>query len=113
MAAMARFPGFWKTLSANFRSGIDEMRNSTFRSRYLEACRKYCPSLELSDLLPHPPGIRAQAVMRDGSLVHDFLIRETDRTIHICNAPSPAATSAMPIAGYIRDQAARKFSLKG
>lgn len=113
MAAMARFPGFWKTLFANVGSGLDEMRNSAFRSRYLKACQKYCPSLEAEDLLPHPPGIRAQAVMRDGTLVHDFLIRETNRTIHICNAPSPAATSAMPIASYIRDQAARTFSLKG
>ncbi len=113
MAAMAKFPGFWKTLFANLGSGLDEIRNSAFRSRYLKACQKYCPSLELSDLLPHPPGIRAQAVMRNGTLVHDFLIRETNRTIHICNAPSPAATSAMPIASYIRDQAVRTFSLKG
>lgn len=113
MAAMMRFPGFWKTLFANLGSGLDEIRNSTFRARYLKACQKYCPSLELSDLLPHPAGIRAQAVMQDGTLVHDFLIRETNRTIHICNAPSPAATSAMPIAAYIRDLSVKTFSLKG
>ncbi len=113
MAAMMTFPGFWKTLFANLGSGLAEMQNSTFRSRYLKACQKYCPSLELSDLLPHPAGIRAQAVMQDGTLVHDFLVRETSRTIHICNAPSPAATSAMPIAAHIRDLSVNAFSLRG
>jgi L-2-hydroxyglutarate oxidase len=110
---MLGFPGFWKTLYANLRSGLDEMANSAFRSRYLKACQRYFPALELADLQPHPPGIRAQAVMRDGTLVHDFLIRETSRTIHICNAPSPAATSAMPIADHIVGLAAKAFALKG
>jgi L-2-hydroxyglutarate oxidase len=49
-------------------------------------------------------GIRAQAVLADGTLVHDFLIEQTDRTMHVCNAPSPAATSALPIAGMIADR---------
>ncbi|RIJ78455.1 L-2-hydroxyglutarate oxidase, partial [Nakamurella silvestris] len=55
----------------------------------------------------------AQAVMRDGTLVHDFLILNTARTIHICNAPSPAATSAMPIAEHVRMLAADTFKLRG
>lgn len=109
---MLGFPGFWKTLYNNLGSGLDEMANSAFRTRYLRACQKYFPALELADLQPHPPGIRAQAVMRDGSLVHDFLIRETPRSIHICNAPSPAATSAMPIAEHIGAIATKAFSLK-
>lgn len=112
LAAMAAFPGFWRTLGANLSSGLAEMANSTFRRRYLRACQRYCPSLELADLQPHSPGIRAQAVMRDGTLVHDFLIRNTARTIHICNAPSPAATSAMPIAEHIRRLAASTFALR-
>ncbi len=110
---MLGFSGFWKTLYGNLQSGLDEMANSAFRTRYLKACRKYFPALERADLQPHPPGIRAQAVMRDGKLVHDFLIRETPRTIHICNAPSPAATSAMPIADHIVGLAAKIFALKG
>ncbi|NSY40852.1 L-2-hydroxyglutarate oxidase [Leisingera sp. ANG59] len=112
LAEMARFPGFWRTLGANLTSGLTEMANSTFRRRYLRACQRYCPALELSDLQPYPAGIRAQAVMRDGTLVHDFLIRSTARTIHICNAPSPAATSAIPIAEHIRNEAKRLFELK-
>lgn len=112
LADMARFPGFWRTMRANLRTGLTEMANSALRERYLRACQRYCPSLTLEDLQPHPPGIRAQAVMRDGSLVHDFLIRETARTIHICNAPSPAATSAIPIARHICGLAASRFGLK-
>lgn len=112
MREMAQFPGFWHTLRANLSSGLKEAANSAFRRHYLKACQRYCPSLELEDLLPHPPGIRAQAVLRDGTLLHDFLIRSSERTIHICNAPSPAATSAIPIAEHIGNVAATTFGLK-
>lgn len=91
------YPGFWRVMRQNIRSGSDELMNSLFKTRYLAQCRKYCPELRASDLHDHPPGVRAQAVMNDGTLVHDFLIRRTKRTIHVCNAPSPAATSAIPI----------------
>ncbi len=111
VAQMAAFPGFWRTIGGNLKHGLAEMANSLSRRRYLRACQRYCPTLELSDLRPYRPGIRAQAVMTDGTLAHDFLIRETNRTIHICNAPSPAATSAMPIADHIRARAAQVFGL--
>lgn len=104
VAEYARFPGFWKTIWQNLGSGSVEMKNSLFKSGYLEQCRKYCPSLELDDLLPYEAGIRAQAVMRDGSLVHDFLFAQTPRMLHVCNAPSPAATSAIPIGEMIADR---------
>lgn len=99
-----RFPGFWKTMKANFRHGIAEMRSSLFKAGYLDECRKYCPSLSLDDLLPYDAGIRAQAVLRDGTLVHDFLFEQTARMLHVCNAPSPAATSAMPIGEMIAER---------
>ncbi|MDB5586652.1 MAG: hydroxyglutarate oxidase [Devosia sp.] len=97
MAEMARFPGFWRTLGHNLGSGLQEMANSLLRRRYLAACRKYCPGLEIEDLTPMPAGIRAQAVKRDGTMVQDFLFIEAGRMLHVCNAPSPAATSALPI----------------
>ncbi len=77
VAEYASFPGFWKTLWNNLGSGTTEMKNSLFKRGYLEQCRKYCPSLQVEDLLPYEAGIRAQAVMRDGTLVHDFLFAET------------------------------------
>lgn len=98
---MARFGGFWRVLRANLRSGAAEMRDSLSRRRYLALCRRYAPGIELEDLLPHPAGVRAQAVTADGRLVHDFLIRETPRMLHVCNAPSPAATSALPIGAHL------------
>ncbi|WP_459675911.1 L-2-hydroxyglutarate oxidase [Acidisoma sp. 7E03] len=101
IAAYLRFPGFWRVMRQHLASGIGEMRRSLSKSLYLEACRRYCPNLTEADLLPHEAGIRAQAVMADGTLVHDFLFLSTARMLHVCNAPSPAATSAIPIAEMI------------
>ncbi|TCP86221.1 L-2-hydroxyglutarate oxidase [Rhizobium sp. PP-CC-2G-626] len=106
---MIAYPGFRRLVRNNLRSGLSEMGNSLSKRRYLALCRRYCPELQLDDLKPYRPGIRAQAVLADGSLVHDFLIRETRKTIHVCNAPSPAATSAMPIARDLADRAAVLF----
>jgi L-2-hydroxyglutarate oxidase len=99
-----RFPGFWRTTFRYLRTGITEYRNSLWKRGYLAEVRKYCPSVELDDLKPYPPGVRAQAVLRDGTLVHDFLFAQTPRSLHVCNAPSPAATSAIPIGSYICDK---------
>ncbi|WP_172327198.1 L-2-hydroxyglutarate oxidase [Mangrovicoccus sp. HB161399] len=101
MAETLSFPGFWKSIAQNIRPGLDEIGNSVFRRRYLDACRRYCPSLELADLTPMDCGIRAQAVMADGTMQHDFLFGQTDRMLHVLNAPSPAATSALPIGDMI------------
>jgi L-2-hydroxyglutarate oxidase len=109
MWEMVRFPGIRHVMANNMRYGLGEMANSLSRRRYLALCQRYCPELELSDLHPHPPGIRAQAVSRDGRLLHDFLIERTARTVHVLNAPSPAATSALPIGKHIADIAEVHF----
>lgn len=105
VAEMLRFPGLRRVAAANVRTGVREMRNAIFKRGYLDECRKYCPSLELDDLQDRHAGIRAQAVLRDGTFVHDFLIRSTDRMVHVVNAPSPAATSALPIGRMIAERA--------
>lgn len=104
VADYLRFPGMWKVAKANVRTGIHEMTNSIFKRGYLAECRKYCPELTLGDLQPREAGIRAQAVRRDGTLVHDFLLKTTPRSIHVLNAPSPAATSALPIGETLAEQ---------
>jgi len=104
MTEYLAFPGLWRLLWNNAGSAMSELRDSIWRKGYLEACRKYCPSLTLSDLQPMEAGIRAQAVMRDGRLEHDFLFLKTDRMLHVCNAPSPAATSSIPIGREIVDR---------
>ncbi|MHB1288535.1 L-2-hydroxyglutarate oxidase [Georgenia sp.] len=101
VARFLTFSGLWRFAKDNLRTGADEMRSSIFPRGYLELVRKYCPSLTMEDLLPYPAGIRAQALRRDGTSVEDFLLRSTERQLHVCNAPSPAATSAIPIARLI------------
>ena len=100
---MVRFGGFWKLIGKNWRSGLAEFKNSLSKRRYLTLCQKYCPSLTLYDLEPYPAGIRAQAVMNDGAMTSDFLIKQTPRLLHVCNAPSPAATSSIPISQHLAD----------
>ena len=101
---MVRFGGFWRVSWRHLASGLAEWRDSWWRRGYLKRVRKYCPCIELADLQPYPAGVRAQAVLRDGTLVHDFLFVQSRRSLHVCNAPSPAATSAIPIGGYICDK---------
>lgn len=93
--------GIRRVLQNNLRSGLGEMKNSLCRSGYLRLVQKYCPSLTLNDLQPWPAGVRAQAVSPQGKLIDDFLFVTTPRSIHTCNAPSPAATSAIPIGAHI------------
>jgi len=106
--SMIRFPGFWNVLRKNFRTGLREIRNSIWKRGYLKQIHKYCPSITLDDLLPYQTGVRAAAVKRDGTLVDDFLLMESPRSLHVCNAPSPAATSAIPIGAHICDLVDRR-----
>lgn len=101
LAGMLINPGILKVLKANLKPGLTEMKNSLYRKGYLELVRKYCPSLTLDDLKPFPAGVRAQAVTPDGKLADDFLFVNTPRTVNVGNAPSPAATSALPIGAHI------------
>ena len=98
---MLTFSGFRGLIKANLKSGVSETLDSLYKPGYLGRVRKYCRIVKLSDLRKYPAGIRAQAVMQDGRLVHDFLFAKTERSLHVCNAPSPAATSAIPIGDYI------------
>ena len=101
MLQMFTYPGILKVLAKNLRPGLVEMKNSLFKTAYLEEVRKYCPGITQADLKPYPAGVRAQAVSRDGKLIDDFLFINTHRTVNVCNAPSPAATSSLPIGEHI------------
>ncbi len=105
------FPGFYKLVWTHLASGLAELKDSLHKPGYLRRVQRYCPALTLKDMHPYPAGIRAQAVKKDGSMVHDFLFTKTSRTLHVCNAPSPAATSAIPIARYLSQQAQQHFPL--
>ncbi|MDX1319237.1 MAG: L-2-hydroxyglutarate oxidase [Oceanospirillum sp.] len=104
------YPGILKVLKDNLKPGLIEMKNSIFKGGYLKEVNKYCPIIKKSDLGAYPAGVRAQAVSEDGKLVDDFLFVKTKRTINVCNAPSPAATSAIPIGKHILEEAAANFA---
>jgi (S)-2-hydroxyglutarate dehydrogenase len=104
--SFAMYPGFWKLIKKYRKHAVRELHGSLSRAAYLKECQKYCPSLTLGDFLPYRAGIRAQAVTQDGVTIHDFMFKQTERMLHVCNAPSPAATSALPIGRMIADKCA-------
>ena len=91
------FPGLWRLLWKNRKYITREIFGSLSKKYFLDECRKYCPSLKLDDLETYSCGIRAQLVSNKGEAIHDFVIKKTSRMVHVLNAPSPAATSALPI----------------
>lgn len=105
---MVQFPGFWKVSAKHLKTGLIETKNSWWKPGYLKLVNKYCPKVKVEDLEAYPAGVRAQAVLSDGTLVHDFLFAQSQRSLHVCNAPSPAATSAIPIGDYICEKIINK-----
>ena len=97
LAATLAWPGSWRMARRHWRYGGGELRRSLSKAAFTESVRRLLPAVASDDLVPAPAGVRAQAVLRDGTLVDDFLIREGARTVHVLNAPSPAATASLPI----------------
>lgn len=97
LAGTLSWPGSWRIARRHWRYGAGELRRSVSRAAFTRAVRRLVPAVREDDLVPAPAGVRAQAVLRDGTLVDDFLIREGARTVHVLNAPSPAATASLPI----------------
>jgi len=97
LRSVLSFPGFWKMTGQHWRSGLTEMGDSYFKSRYVRKVQRYCPAIVADDLVPLEAGIRAQAIDPDGTLQHDFVFLSSKRTLHVGNAPSPAATSSLAI----------------
>ncbi|WP_374064450.1 L-2-hydroxyglutarate oxidase [Streptomyces himalayensis] len=97
LGATLTWPGSWRIARRHWRYGAGELRRSVSKSAFTTAVRRLLPAVTEDDLVPAPSGVRAQAVLRDGALVDDFLIREGARAVHVLNAPSPAATASLPI----------------
>lgn len=98
------FPGLWSLVARHGLAGAKELARSLSRHLFGNALRNLVPALRDDDLVPAPAGVRAQAVRPDGSLVDDFLFVRSGRTLHVCNAPSPAATASLAIAAEIVGQ---------
>ncbi|MGK5643073.1 L-2-hydroxyglutarate oxidase [Streptomyces sp. URMC 126] len=97
LAATAAFPGTWRLARRHWRYGVAEARRSLSKAAFTAAVRRLLPGVTEDDLIPAPSGVRAQAVLRDGTLADDFLFAGSRRMVHVLNAPSPAATASLPI----------------
>ncbi|MFJ3668132.1 L-2-hydroxyglutarate oxidase [Streptomyces sp. NPDC090106] len=97
LGATLAWPGSWHIARRHWRYGAGELRRSVSKGAFTQAVRRLLPAVREDDLVPTAAGVRAQAVLRDGTLVDDFLIKEGPRTVHVLNAPSPAATASLPI----------------
>ena len=95
------WPGTWRLARRWWRVGLRELRAAASTRAFANEARRYVPELRRADLLPGPFGVRAQAVARDGTLVDDFVFSQTERTLHVRNAPSPGATSSLAIAEHV------------
>ena len=100
------WPGTYRMARRWWRTGLTELRHAVSRRALVADGARYIPELTTDDVLPGPAGVRAQALGRDGSLVDDFVVRETERALHVRNAPSPAATSSLALARLIADRVA-------
>jgi (S)-2-hydroxyglutarate dehydrogenase len=99
-----RSRGFRRLARRHWRMGGGEMVRDLSTRLFVASTRKLLPGLEVSDVLPGPSGIRAQALAADGTLLDDFVFHEAEGVVHVRNAPSPGATSSLAIASVIADR---------
>lgn len=99
------WPGTRRMMRRFWRTGLSEIGHALSTRSFVSECRRYVPELRRSDVQrSHLAGVRAQAIGRDGSLVDDFVVSETEHAVHVRNAPSPAATSALALAEVVADR---------
>jgi L-2-hydroxyglutarate oxidase len=98
------YPGFWRLAAKHARSGIEEMHRSFSKKAFVRSLQKLIPEIDEEDLVPGGSGVRAQALRPDGHLVDDFLIVRGPSALHVCNAPSPAATASLEIGRVIAEK---------
>jgi L-2-hydroxyglutarate oxidase len=110
MAEMLTYPGLWKLAAKHGKEGIKEIIRSFSKAAFVHSLQELIPEVQAEDVIPTHAGVRAQALKPDGALVDDFLILQDSRKMHVCNAPSPAATASLEIG---REIAAQVPELRG
>ena len=103
-AEVMTFPGFWKLAAKHADEGMKEVIRSFSKAAFVRSLQRLIPEVQSEDLIPTHAGVRAQALMNDGKLVDDFLIIPGVNAVHVCNAPSPAATSSLEIGKAVAGQ---------
>jgi L-2-hydroxyglutarate oxidase len=106
------YKGTWKLFFQNMKYGIDEYRRAFSKKLFLQTLQVLIPSLTMNDIVPGRSGVRALLLGEDGDTRDDFRIEYHGNSIHVLNAPSPAATASLAIGGFIADEAEKHFGLK-
>lgn len=106
-----RFPGFARLARRYWKTGAQEVWRDVIKAAFVRDLQRYVPEVTSDQLVFGPSGVRAQAVGRDGGLIDDFKLAVTDRSVHVLNAPSPAATASLAIAARLADSVDEAFSL--
>ena len=110
-AEVITYPGFWKLAAKHADEGIQEIIRSFSKAAFVKSLQTLIPEVQAEDVIPTHAGVRAQALMNNGALVDDFLIIAGENSIHVCNAPSPAATSSLEIGKAIVAQIPQQSTL--
>jgi (S)-2-hydroxyglutarate dehydrogenase len=103
------YKGTWKLFFGNMRFGINEYRRAFSKKLFLKTLQRMVPSLTMDDIKPGRAGVRALLLAEDGDTRDDFRIEYHGKSIHVLNAPSPAATASLAIGGYITEEARKHF----
>jgi L-2-hydroxyglutarate oxidase len=104
------YGGTWKLFFNNMAFGINEYRRAFSKRLFLKTLQRLVPSLTMDDIRPGRAGVRALLLSQDGDTRDDFRIETTDRSIHVLNAPSPAATASLAIGDYVADRFQEQFN---
>lgn len=104
--------GAWKMFMKNWMYGLGEYRRAFSKKLFLRSLQRLIPSLQTDEIRPSKAGVRAQALGPRGELIDDFFIKTERSSIHVLNAPSPAATASLAIGDYINEIATKQFGLK-
>jgi L-2-hydroxyglutarate oxidase len=98
------YSGFWRLARRHWRVGAQEMMRSLSKASFVRSLQRLVPEIVAEDLVDAPAGVRAQALDPRGNLIDDFLIASGRRSIHVCNAPSPAATASIALGQVIAER---------
>ncbi len=104
LAEVMAYPAFWKLARKNLGEGAKEVIRSWSKAAFLRSLQRLIPEVRAGDIVPTHAGVRAQALMNDGTLMDDFLLVPGPNSLHVCNAPSPGATASLEIGRYVAER---------
>ena len=110
VAEYTSFPGFWRMAGRHWKTSLGELHRSWSKAAFVRALQRLLPDVTEQDLVAGEAGVRAQALDRNGRLLDDFHFVYSNRVVHVCNVPSPAATASLAIGKHIVDTVAARYS---